>query len=189
MEDVTPPEGLLPALARSIGQAFPELKGRSIAVSEIDPFLKTNMPTLPIAIVALIRELGNQSSKGGGRITLEDDVLIQFAFKPVKYKSQSGNDSPFYAYYDYETIRDRVLAVTHYWRSPRNVGLQYRGLDVESDEFATWIALRFSTSEVWCPPPQDAPPAANVVARLIAPKSVCYEPCPEEPDPCYPRNL
>lgn len=186
MASVEPIEGILPAFARAIKDAFPELEGRSIAVSEVDPFNKGNMPTLPIAVVALLRGLGIQNKSGGGSIHLEDEILLQMIFTSVKYANRAGDESPFFAYYDYEEIRDRVLTVTQSWRSPRNIGLQYRGMDLESDELGTWITFRFGTSQKWCAPDQDVPSPAIVSFRLQPPKSVCFEPCPAEPDPCRP---
>lgn len=114
------------ALAEAIAIWFPDLGGRSIAVSEVDPFGdKTNVPTLPLAVTALINETAVQSSNGGGKITLSDDIVVQFIYASVKYNRQDGAVTPFYAFYDYEAIRDRLLTNIHSWRTPRNGGIQF----------------------------------------------------------------
>ena len=163
----------IPALANAIADTFPELGGRSIAVSEVQPFGdKTNIPTLPIAVTALVKETGKQVQHGGGQIELTDDILVQFIFEPVKYTLSGGSDSPFFAYYDYESIRDRMLSMTQNWRSPRNAGLSFKQMDVESDEFAVYIAMRFSLSEQWCPQDEGPQPSKmKIVGRVLVPKS------------------
>ena len=114
--ELRPP--LIVALAALVAEAFPELGGRSIAVSEVDPFNnKTSVPTLPIAFSALVGEQAVQP-ENGGRTKLSSDVLLQFVFKPVKYTREDGAATPFFAFYDYEAIRDRLLTALNGWRTP-----------------------------------------------------------------------
>jgi hypothetical protein len=176
----------LPHLAATIAQYFEELEGRAVAVSEVDPFDKnTNIPSLPIAVVALVGE------QGTGRNTLElvDDVLVQFVFHPVKYKRADGNDSPFFAFYDYEDLRDRFIAMLQNYTSPKGARFYYRSLDVESDEYAVYIAIRLTGELSWCLPehlaPQPNPAGFTVGLRMQPPPSKCAPTeCPALPDPC-----
>lgn len=171
-------EPMLPALAKVIADSFPELQGRSLAVSEVDPFRdKTNVPTLPLAVCALVGEQAQQSPYGGGLIELADDILIQFIFEPVKYTLKGGSDSPFFAYYDYETLRDRLLNVLQVWRTPRNGGLAFKTLDVESDEFAVYIAFRFTVSEKWCNTVNQEAVEFTLQTKMVGPVSECCDPC------------
>lgn len=177
-------EKMIPALAAAISVAFPELEGRAIAVSEVDAFNdKTNVPTLPLAVVALIGEEGVQSENGGGKIELVSDVLVQFMFGPEKYKRQDGCDTPFYAFYDYDAIRDRLLEMAVDWSSPRGGRLSYRSLDIESDEFGVSITFRLRIRETWCRAKTETPPPITITSRLQIP-SACEVGCSPDPDPC-----
>ena len=178
---------LIPALAAKIAEVFSELNGRSIAVSEVDAFdNKTNIPTLPLAVTALLSEEATQSAQGISKTELISDILVQFIFEPVKYKREDKADTPFFAFYDYESIRDRMLEMAVDWKSPRGGHLVYRSLDVESDEFGVYIAFRLRTTERWCRPEAGEPPPITVVSRMCA--ATC-DPGPEECQPVDPCNL
>ena len=178
-------EPLIQALARAVAEWFPELGGRSIAVSEVDPFSdKTNVPTLPIAVTALVSENNANASPTGGntRIQLEADILVQFIFEPVKYQREDGQDSPFFAFYDYEALRDRLIIGLRDWRTPRGGAISYRALDVESDEFAVYLAFRLRSSETWAPcpvendcAPMPRPATVDIKYRLYPCKADCPE--------------
>jgi hypothetical protein len=183
-------------VAEKVGVWFPDLGGRSIAVSEVDPFNnKTNIPTLPLAFTALISETGAQPTNGGGKITITSDFIIQFMYEPVKYNRADGTVTPFYAFYNYESLRNRLLTFMHSYRTPNNGGVSYLSLDVESNEFAVVITFRFRASEVWCREPDDPscddlakePFEIQIIGRVLRARSnrPC-DPCEEcvEPDPC-----
>jgi len=176
---------VLIALASAIAEWFPDLGGRAFAVSEVDPFDKqTNVPTLPVAVVALLTEQGTQGRHGGQRITLASQIVLQFIFEPLKYKREDGSDTPFFAFYDYEGVRDRLLSNLVRWRTPRNGALTYQTMDVESDEFAVYIAFRLIVNEEWCPSELDSDekPYKFTVWSTLAfgkPDPECCD-CPEE---------
>lgn len=186
-------EPVLIALSRAIAGWFPQLDGRAFAVSEVDPFDgQTNVPTLPVAVLALLTEQANQSTNGGRRISLSSQVMLQFIFEPVKYKRQNGSDTPFYAYYDYEAVRDRLLRFLTKWRTPRNGAVSYQTMDVESDEFAVYIAFKLLVTEEWCDPnlpldcEEEEPFKVRIVSKVLQPSSSrdCCNDCPEPEDPC-----
>jgi hypothetical protein len=192
-DEKQPVEPTLMALARDIAVWFPELHGRAIAVSEIDIIRdKTNLPSLPLAAIALVSEVAEQSENGSGQIIIRDDILIHFVFEPVKYTRADGKETPFYAFYDYETLRDRLLERLKNWRTPRGGGLAYISLDVESDEYAVYIAFRFRAKETWCNPNPDIPEnelphEVVILSRILQPagsRKDCCDPCPDEPNPC-----
>ena len=172
---------LLVEVAKLIADEIPEVEGRSFAVSEVMPFNKdTIVPKLPISVTALLNENGTQSRNGGGKIELTDRVLIQFLFNPVKYKDSEDRDLPFFAFYDYEPLRDKVLTLLHGWRSSRNVGLSFRSLDVESDDHAVYIAMTFEAVDQWCPHEQEAAGTIRQIqTNILTPKSV-YDPDADE---------
>lgn len=183
---------MIQSLASLIAKGFPDLGGRCVAVSEVSAFTKeTYKPQLPTAVVALISESGNQTLNGGGKIDLSSDILVQFMFEPAKYTRRDGKDTPFFAFYDYESIRNALLALTHNWRSPSNGAITYRSLDVESDEYAVYISFRFLVTEKWCVTdeardcdPNVNPPTVRISTNILRPASVCCEPEEEPEDPC-----
>jgi hypothetical protein len=172
----------LPALANAIAGWFPELNGRALAVSEVRPFSdKTNIPTLPLAIVALLSEKGNATKNGINGLVTTSEVLIQFVYTSHKYKDATGtSDTPFYAFYDYESVRDRLLTGLQNWRSPRKSVARFDALDVESDEYAVYISIKIMIETKWCdqssdtdPCIHDTQPVTNITFGLCAPKSDC----------------
>jgi len=167
---------LLPEIAKAVAAAIPELEGRAVAVSEVQPFAsKLTVPTLPIATVGLINERASQSKTGGGRIRLESDIAIFLFLEPVKYTLKNGADSAFFAYYDYEDIRDRILS---YIRNKATIGanLSYNGLAVNSDEFAVYIELRFTATDYqWCDPYKAESFEQTVGVRLLEPTAGCCD--------------
>jgi hypothetical protein len=140
------------SLAEAVAEWFPELNGRSIAVSEVAPFREAaHVPTLPVCATAMLNGAGVQA-KTGGKLELSDTLVTLFAFEPVKYKNAEQQDTPFYAFYDYEPIRDTMIEKLRSWRTPRNGQLRYLSIDVDANEFAVYIAITLGLYEEWCPP-------------------------------------
>lgn len=174
----------LVAFAAHIAEKFPELNGRAIAVSEVAPFKdKTNIPPLPMAIVALVGEVNDAGGTGGaGTVNVIDDVLLQFMFKPVKYEDTQGKDTPFFAFYDYEKLRNHLLDVIRDWRSPQNHSVSFKSLAVESDELAVYIEVRLEMEGRICTGASEGVPF-GIKAGISVPKSVC-EPHTTLPTEC-----
>ena len=179
-----------PALASAIRGWFPELNGRSIAVSEIDPISKTNMPKLPICFVALMKEVGNGSGSGSNaKATPEELLMVSFVFEPERYQREDGGESPFWAFFDYDSLRDRLLTFLLGWKTPRGARLNYFGLDVESDSFAILINFQFKHNFTWCPIEEGDPGIKDWSFKVnVCPAQPlpCLEPVipDEEEDPC-----
>lgn len=183
-------EPTLIALSAKIAEWFPDLGGRAFAVSEVNPFDKQNdVPSLPVAVVGLLTEQGAQGKFGGSRITLNAQVMLQFIFEPLKYKRQDGAATPFYAFYDYEAIRNRLLSNLVKWRTPLGGAITYQAMDVESDEFAVYISFRLLINEEWCAidlESDEQPFQFTIHSTLSAPcpDPCCDDPCPEPKTPC-----
>ncbi len=144
------PAPTLPALATAIRGWFPELKGRAFAVSEAD-VTRENVPELPLVMVALARESAEHSAQSNMPIQISEDVLIQFWLQTDRYRKTDGSESPFWAYYNYEAIRDTFLANTFGWRSPRDGLLQYVSMDIEADQIAVVLTFRMNHIFLWNP--------------------------------------
>ena len=158
-------ETLAQQIAARVSELFPELNGRSIAVSEIEPFKdKREVPTLPIAVVALVNGTGVQDDHGGGRVTMTDSFVIEFIVHSERYKTD-GKVLPFYSFYNYEKVRNRLLSGLRSWTNDCNIGVSYKGIGVESDQFAVYITITVSMTFDWCDPEPQYP------AMILGPHS------------------
>jgi len=196
MDAVTPKDELskvetrlLPALAAAIAEWFPELNGRAMAVSE-SAVTKENIPTLPLAVVAFVRSVGEQSSVARqSQFQITDHFVVEFWLPSEKYKRANGSDAPFWSYYNYEAIRDKLLTHMATWPAPRNARIAYRTLDTEADHLAVTMTFGFIAVVNWkaC---SDYPPDMiidHIGFNLCVPESDCCVPedC-LDPDPCDP---
>jgi hypothetical protein len=102
----------LPALALAVSEGFPELGGRSLAVSNVD-ITKANVPTLPLVMVAFARSESNQAVRSShpNEYSITDFVVVDFWLEPDQYRRADGTATPFWSYYPYEEIRDRLLTI------------------------------------------------------------------------------
>src|SRR5262245_3368733 len=177
----------LPALAEAISQWFPELGGRSLAVSDAT-ITKDNIPTLPLVMVALVRSLAEPPSKSSHEtFDISDDFIIEFWLQPERYKKPNGSETPFCSYYDYEDIRDTLLSNLVRWDSPGGERITYRGLTVEADALSVTLTFGFRAVFRWCPtiPPYRGEPF-TISAKLCAPQGCCPDVICEDPNPCDP---
>jgi hypothetical protein len=139
---------MMVALARAVTEWFPELNGRALPVSEA-LITKENVPTLPLAMIGLEREVGNHSANSD-TIKPQELFIVQFWFQPERYKTANGGETPFWAFYDYEWIRDRFLSNLILWKSPLGEKVKYRGLDIESSALAIVITFSLSHTFSFC---------------------------------------
>lgn len=177
---------LIIELANAVAQWFPDLEGRSIAASEIEPFNNiTEVPTLPIAVSALLSETSDQTQNGASRVELTTEIMLVMMLKPVRYQRTDGAETPFYAFYNYEPIRDTLLENLKDWRTPRGGSVSFRQLDVQSNEFAVYVSFRLVAVEKWCPTSEPEKPYPLHILTRICPPSVpdiCCE-CEPKPEP------
>jgi hypothetical protein len=139
----------LPALAKAIAKWLPELGGRAFAVSEAE-VTKENMPTLPLAMVALAKETSTHSARSNKDPLIAEDILVQLWMKAERYKRADNTESPFWAHYDYDRLRDVLLKNALVWKSPRGSRLSYKGMDIESDHLAVTLTFKFEHEFIWC---------------------------------------
>lgn len=157
----------IPALAEAIKTWFPELDGRVLPVSEAEVTVE-NMPTLPLVMIALQKlTFGGSMGRSNNPLKMNEDILIQFWLKPERYRLANGAQSPFWSYYDYDAILDKLVIGIEAWTSPRNIRLSLEALDIETDEFAVVITVRVTHATLWCRP-DDSELAGN--PALHAPK-------------------
>lgn len=185
----------LPAVATAIRGWFPELKGRAFAVSD-SQITKENLPTLPLCQVALLRETGNHSVRSKS-MEPDDSFVIEFWFTPERIKDSKDRETPFWAFYDYTKLRNKLMGHLMDWVSPEQAKVQYDYLDIEATSFAVVITFYMRHQFTWCEPeivedacdpqlPQDGQPA-RITYALHPPASVFCGPAvpeTEEENPC-----
>ena len=176
-------ERFLPAVAEAIKEWFPGLGGRSFAVSDA-AINKENVPTLPLVMVALTRSVGDASTKTVSEtFQMQDAFIVEFWLEPERYKRDNGTETPFWSYYDYEYVRDRLLKNMVRWVPPNNEIISYRSLNVEADALAVTLTFGFIATFTWCfkDKEKDQGDPFKLGICLKADKSCCI---PEEIDPC-----
>jgi hypothetical protein len=178
---------LLPALAAEIAKWFPELEGRSMAVAESE-VTKENMPKLPLAVTAFARAVGEQSQKSRqSQYEIVDHFIVEFWLPSEKYKRANGTEAPFWSYYNYESIRDKLLTHMATWQAPRSARIAYRTLDTEADPFAVTLTFGFVAAINWqvcsVSPPDSI--LTRIPFNMCAPALECC--VPECFDPCEPK--
>ena len=148
---VTPAkQKFLPALAEQLALWFPELNGRALAVSEVS-ITKDNVPTLPLAMAAFIRSTANPPSTSNAEMfEVVDTFIVDFWLEPARYKKANGTETPFWSYYDYEAIRDTLLANMVRWETPGGERVAYRGLTIEAEPLAVTLTFTFMATFRWC---------------------------------------
>lgn len=144
------------ALADAIRQTFPELGGRVIAVSEAD-VTRENVPTLPLAMVALQRETAVDNVKSNTAIEIVEDILLEVWQRPEKYRREDGGQSPFWAFYDYNRLRDSLLILLRTWRSPAGYRVEYVGMETDATDFAVILTFQLRHAFKWCADPTETP--------------------------------
>lgn len=174
----------LPAVAARMREFFPELQGRALAVTEAE-ITKDNVPSLPLSMVAPLRQTFTQPN-GGRRLSVVEEFVIEVWLPPARIKGNSG-ETPFWSYYEYNEFRNKMFTVFSTWRSPQNGTVAFIGMDVESNYLATALTFRMAATYDVCPSSEevercqvtghkDGEPA-QITFSLCQPVSEC---CPDE---------
>jgi len=177
----------LPALADAVSEWFPELNGRAFAASDVNPMkTKEGVPTLPIAMLALLQSEAAPPTKSAAEMfMILDTFCIDFWLQPMRQKMLGGIETPFWAYYPYEDIRDTLLTNMARWEGPDKKLVQFRRLSITADPFAVILSFHFTTTFRWCFDSAERGLPFTVGFGLRAPESCIPEdePCPSC-DPC-----
>src|SRR5262245_3630807 len=177
----------LPALAEAISEWFPELGGRSLAVSDAT-ITKENIPTLPLVMVAFVRSAASPPRRSSHE-TFEviDTIIVEFWLAPERYKRANGSETPFWSYYDYEAIRDKLLSYMVRWETPSGERISYIGLQIQADALSVTLTFTFEVMFRWCPsiPPDQGVPF-TIKTMLCAPEGCCPDIICVDPNPCDP---
>lgn len=188
-------EPLLPHFAARVAEWFPELGGRSIAVSEMEVD-KQRLPKIPLATTALVRSdmdgRWNWKSPYANQ-EMYDDFVTEFWLEPMKVRRADGSETPFWAFYDYETFRNALLSKVATYVGPSGQRIEYRALSVESDEYAVILSFQFRAHFYWCADKDESELADGqpinkntITTNMCQPKSTVCDPCFDEPKECDP---
>ncbi|TAI61582.1 hypothetical protein CWO89_34330 [Bradyrhizobium sp. Leo170] len=179
----------LPAVANAISEWFPMLRGRSIAVADAT-ITRENVPTLPLVAVVFISSTGNQLLRTySERFEIVDAFAVQFWMKPERYTDSNGNETPFWSYYPYEYIRDKLLSNLVRWPAAngRPEHIAYRGMNVQADAMAVTLTFHFAATFTWCADVNETGEPFTIDWRLCTPKACVVDECVEEEvDECHP---
>lgn len=190
MDQVTSPlPRLLPTLAAEIAIWFPELDGRSVAVSEAD-ITKENIPGLPLVMVAFAKSVSEHPINSTHfSVAITDTVVIEFWLEPSRYKRQNGTETPFWSYYDYESIRNILLTNLINWHGPNGERFAYRSMTIEAESLAVILTFTFLASFMWCadePQIDQCVPSIDIDGKLITPSTFVYSMCAPVGKQCPP---
>lgn len=171
----------LPAVAERVAAWFPRLGGRAVAVTDAK-ITPENRPTLPFALVALNREnTENFNAKSNqGNLTLVDDFIVEFWLEVQRFDLENkkpGQEKPFWAYYPYEDIRDRLVSkmLNESKQEGRaDWGIAYTSMDIDADPQAVVLTFRFSRTYIWCPLDEtDEDDEVPIVLSFTSSPAVC----------------
>lgn len=136
-------------LARKLNEWFPELNGRAVAVSEVYVD-KLNMPILPVVFVALKKQILADSPRAGST-HVREEFVIEFWMKSKRYTDKAnGDEHPFWAFYNYRDLRNRLLHEFRGWITPDESKVGISTLDVEASDAAVMIAFDCFHEYKWC---------------------------------------
>lgn len=182
-ENVTSVE-ILPDVAAQIREWIPALGGRALAVTDA-LITKDNVPTLPLVMVAPLRQ--EFEHFGRGRMTIDEQFMVEFWLDPAREKGAKG-ETPFWSYYEYNDLRDKLFNAFATYRGPANATFRFISMDVDANELATVLSFRMGARYDICEDSQWEGPA-EITFDLCAPKScrpfpvIEPEPVPPAPDP------
>jgi hypothetical protein len=190
MDAITPrpPETrFLPALADALKSWFPELDRRAVPVAEMQ-ITKENVPQLPLAVVALVSETATPPQRSpADRFDITIEFLIEFWMQPQRIPNANGGETPFWDYYPYEKVRDKLLTKMARWEAPNCEHISFRSMGIEADSMAVTLTFRFRAIYGWAAKHNEYGDPFKVDFVLCAPESCVPEWCEEstvECDPC-----
>lgn len=182
--------GLTGSLVREIERRFEDFGGPVLAVSDLKPLAQgTHGVPLPLVLVMATDEsvVSGGISRGA---TIHAPVIriryeVGFLMQPVLHRVRS-DATAFYAHYDHERIRDRLIRMTMEWRPENGVAFGYSGMSVHAMPHCVMLCFRLQAEWVWCPEPESFDPGI-VDGRMRIAHQVCIaDDCREDYRECNP---
>lgn len=136
-----------------VSPAFPELEGRAIPVTGVDDDKGgTDATKKPFVLIGLRKgdtsgpaEIGRNST-----INLRDDFIVEFNLEKTRYKNGKGGETPFFSYYDYESVRDRLFNAMADFSGEHGITFEFVELDISTEGDTVYIEFRFRQNYEWC---------------------------------------
>ena len=155
------------AMADAIKVAFPDLGGRVVPVSVTEPDRQT-MPALPLAVIAFDDGDFEGSARTNRDPYVVEKICLEFWLEPAKYPLGDGRPSALWAFYDYQTQVDAVLAFASDWTTPWNQKLNPVGVKQSTDDFAVYLSFFFTHRYQWRAPRRDPGSPFRIAQRVSA---------------------
>jgi len=146
----------------------PELDGRVIAVSEME-VNRANMPTLPICMTALRDVTFRHAEQTNQDPWIVEQIVTEFWFESNRIKNSKSQETPFWAYYDYDKLLFKIVKFVLGWTSPKGYKFKITRMDIESSDLAVHVAFEFFHQYRFC----DVFPDEPEELRLV--QSVCMK--------------
>jgi hypothetical protein len=168
------------ALVNALAEAFPEFNRRVVAVSEAE-VTADNVPNDPIIFVSLINAPVEADERTGRKMTITENILVEFWKKTEKITSQkTGRDTPFWAFYDYDDILERFFTMLEDFRSPRGNRVVPVQMDMEASNAALMLPFTLRHRFDFCAREKEDEGTAFTISWGACPKSHNPDPCCEE---------
>lgn len=143
----------LPEIAATVSVAFPEFQGRVIPVAGIDASFAAEQKAIkpPYSLVGFAESTGDGPVLLGhkSRKNLVDEFVIEMTMVPQKYHSSAG-ETPLWAYYDFEIIRDRLFAAIEEFGQQREIIFEFMSMTPNIDQNGVYIEFVFRQTYEWC---------------------------------------
>src|SRR4029079_15850850 len=131
---------------------------------------------LPLAVTAFVRSVGEQSQQTRpSQYEIVDHFIVEFWLPSETYQRAHGSEAPFWRYYNYEAIRDKLLTHMATWEAPRSARIAYRALDTEADPLAVTLTFGFVAAVNWrvCSVPPPDMIITEIPVNICAPALEC----------------
>jgi hypothetical protein len=161
-------EATIEALAAKLREVFPELGGRCTPVSEME-VTRTNTPTFPVAMVALQDVVFNHSERSNKPPTSTETIIVEFWFGSRKKVKEGNKETPFWQFYNYEPLMQKMADLCMNWKTPRNYRLRMVRMDLESDELAVMVSFTLNHIYDICLTPEEALGPTRLVSNVCIP--------------------
>lgn len=142
-----PSKSTVLGLCRALVEDFPEYNSRVIAVSEAD-VQEDNIPSEPLIMVSCVNVLFSGGDvKTNQEVEVTENLVIEFWDKTEQVKNRNKQDTPFWAFYDYDDILERMAVFGNEFRSPRKNRIKLQRMDIDSSKAA--LVLAFTAQHVF----------------------------------------
>lgn len=159
-------------VAEEIKRLVPELKNRSVVVSDAAP-TEENTPKLPIAMTMMERMDFGHNPTSNQPIQTTEKFVVEIWLELPSNKDTKGNETAYWAAYNYEPLVRRVVSgLVQFGRKQRGeYAIQAVSLDYGVNSFAVVLTFKFNFVYPFCMEDDaDGEPMPVVIRLDLAPQ-------------------